>query len=61
MCVQDLLAQYAHVFHREHLRNARIVVAQPCVQALLGTLDNGVDFPKRVVEVERYGAYTVHW
>lgn len=58
---QNLLAQDTHILRREHVGYPRIVFTQPGIQALLGPLDDRVNFPKRVVEVERYCADAVHW
>ena len=53
VCVllEDLFTQDAHLLHREHLGDRRVVLAKPLVQALFRTLDDRDNVPERVVEV----------
>ena len=58
--LEDLGSQYLQVFGPKHFRDARIVLVYPGVQTLFGALDDRVNCPERIVQIQGYGANVFH-
>lgn len=54
------LANFPDIRGLEHLSYARIAFSKPFVQACLSAPDDRMNCPKRVIQVERYGADAIH-
>ena len=55
----DLFAQRNALFRGKFLRYLRIILAQPGPELRLRPADDRPDFPKRIVEIQCYGANSV--
>ena len=60
MVSHDARADFPDIRLGKHLGDARVVFAQPGIQALFRPVNHRMNFPERIVQVERNCAYAIH-